>query len=630
MRMTSGELLSLIADLRAFGANPRHVEVRSEAEGPSRWLWETLSAFANTPGGGVLILGLEESGAIRPVGLSDPARARRELGALCEQMVPPVRALVELHELEGVTVLVAEIPETPLDQKPCYYSGAALTNGAFVREADGDRRLSEYEVQVMLASRGQPRDDREPIPGTGVEDFDPELLQSFFARVRVAHPAKSASSDEEILQGAGALVRHEGQWQASLAGLLALGREPQRFFPHLSIRFVSFPGTAIGDLGPKGERFLEEARIEGPIPLMISRALDVLRENMGRRGVIKGIGPETHWEYPIAAVREALVNALVHRDLSPVARGTSVQMQLFPDRLSIVNPGGLHGPVTLEGLVEVGVTTSRNATLARILEDTLVPADGLPVCENHGSGIAAVLGALRDAGMTPPHFRNGISTFGVTIPSDALFDWEALSWLAKVGADRFTDSQRAGLALVRSGMTLSGEVYRTYNNLDNGEAAKELRELVQAGVLHPQTSGRRTTYQLTYPAQEQTGRQVDVQVDQAASEVARAPLAKRILGLLRERGDLSRAELAETLTLPGTTTLYWLRNLRRVGLIEPTQPNVRSPTVRYRLTRRRHHIGLTDGQWRPIERAAQESRSGTEKGAQEGVPSARQPERHVS
>jgi DNA-binding transcriptional ArsR family regulator len=184
----------------------------------------------------------------------------------------------------------------------------------------------------------------------------------------------------------------------------------------------------------------------------------------------------------------------------------------------------------------------------------------------------------------------------VTFPTDALFDWETLSWLAKIGADRFTDSQRAALALVKNGLTLSSEVYRSYNNLESVEAGKELRELVQGGILRTQASGRRTTYQLTHTASDQAVRGFDMPVDQAASEVARAPLAKRILGLLRESGDLSRAQLAEALDLPGTTTLYWLRNLRRVGLIEPTQPNVRSPTVRYRLVRRRGHLGVTDGQ----------------------------------
>jgi ATP-dependent DNA helicase RecG len=594
--MTNGELLALISDLRAFQTDSRSVEVRPDAEGSSRRLWETLSAFANTPGGGVVILGVEASGSFRAVGLCDPGRALKEIAALCELMVPRIAAVVDLHEIEGATVLVAEIPETPLDKKPCYYSGAALTNGAFVREMDGDRRLSEYEVQVMLASRGQPVDDRQPVPGTGIADLERGLLASYLTRVRSAHPAKRESSDEEILLAAGALVAERGERCLSLAGLLALGQEPQRFFPELSIRFVSFPGTGVGQLGPRGERFLEEVRIEGPIPTMVSAAMDVLRRNMGRRGVIAGIGAAHHWEYPIPAVREALVNALVHRDLGSHARGSSVQMQLFPDRLSIVNPGGLHGSVSLEGLVEVGVGAARNATLVRILEDTIVPADGLPVCENRGSGIATMLGAVRDGGMTPPQLRNNISTFGVTFPSESLFDWNTLSWLARIGADRFTDSQRAGLALVRSGLTLSNEVYRSYNNLENGAAAKELRELVQCGILRLQTSGRRATYQLTHHAAQQTARTFDLPVDHAASEVARAPLAERILTLLRERGDLSRAQLAEALQLPGTTALYWLRNLRRVGLIEPTQRNVRSPTVRYRLThRRRGHLGSADG-----------------------------------
>ncbi len=74
---------------------------------------------------------------------------------------------------EGEQIVVAEIPELDLAQKPCFYKGAGMTKGSFVRVSDGDRRLSAYEVQVMLSSRGQPRDDEQALPGIGIEHLDP-------------------------------------------------------------------------------------------------------------------------------------------------------------------------------------------------------------------------------------------------------------------------------------------------------------------------------------------------------------------------------------------------------------------------------------------------------------------------
>ena len=93
----------------------------------------------------------------------------------------------------------------------------------------------------------------------------------------------------------------------------------------------------------------------------------MLQRNMKRRSIVRGLFREDLWEYPETAIREALVNALAHRDLSPAARGTPVQIQMFPDRLEIVNPGGLYGAVTVDQLGQEGISSARNQLLMRLL-----------------------------------------------------------------------------------------------------------------------------------------------------------------------------------------------------------------------------------------------------------------------
>lgn len=580
--MTTEELAGTISDLRAFATDSQHVEAKAAHVGFPRRLWETLSAFSNTPGGGILILGLDEAAGFRAVGVYNPRKSLQDLASLCDQMVPPIRARIDLHEFEGSTVLVAEVPEATLDAKPCYYSGAGLTNGAFVRVADGDRRLTEYEVQIMRASRGQPKDDLEPVEGTGVSDLDEELTRRYLSAVRTARPTLGQGSAEEILRRSGVVVTSGDEEQLSLAGLLALGREPQRFFPELSITFVSYPGTRIGEAGPLGERFLDEGRIEGAIPAMIAPAMAMLQRNMKRRAVVHGIGRESQWEYPITALREALVNALVHRDLSALARGTPVQIQLFPDRLTMINPGGLHGPVTLETLGDAGVSSSRNASLMRILEDTPRPREGGMVCENRGSGIGAMLIALREAGMSPPEFDDRIGTFSVTFPNHTLFDQATLAWLAEIGAGDLTDNQRVGLALLRNGQTLSNEVYRKFNHIDSRLATRELRELVNRRLIRPVSSGRWTTYQLLDSVAEQASLEIE-EPAQRDRLVPEHPIAQAIVALLAQEGRLSKSAIAEILDESPSTILYWLRKLRSAGVIEPTAENIRSPLNAYRL-----------------------------------------------
>jgi len=500
-------------------------------------------------------------------------------------MVPPVRPLIEPHEIEGQVVISAEIPEAALEDKPCFYSGAGLTNGAFTRVADGDRRLNQYEVQVMRASRGQPQEDREAVPGTTTEDLNPALRTAFLQRLRDQRPILRNRTDEELLKTAGVLVPHEGVWVLSLGGLFALGELPQQWFPELGLTFVAYPTPRLGESGPRGERFIDEARVDGPLPLMIEPALRAIQRNMRRRATIQGIGRASEWEYPITAIREALVNSLVHRDLHALARGTPVQVQLFPDRLTVINPGGLHGPVSIDRLGDAGVSSSRNATMMRILEETPVPESGHLMCENRGSGIGAMLASLREAGMGPPTFKDEIGTFSVTFPNHTLFDRPTLEWLAEIGADDLSDNQRVGLALLRNGQLLSNEIYRKFNNVDSRVATRDLRELVRRGLIRTVGGGRWTTYELPH-ASEGPAPQLPISVPdspQAPSSLSGG--MAQVVAILEDHGELGSVEIADLIEAPPSTVRYWIRKLRQMGRVEATTASLKDPNVRYRLRR---------------------------------------------
>lgn len=574
--MTTAELQALIRSLQDFRTDLLHVEAkRAEAELPKR-IWETLSAFSNTPGGGVLVLGLDEASGFPVTGVRNPKKMMQDLASECDRMEPAVRAPIELHQVEGATLVVAEIPEAELGQKPVYYRGAGLTNGAFIRVADGDRRLSQYEVQVMLASRGQPREDESPVPEASIEDLDPELVGGLLERLRRAERSTFRQrTDEGTLRTLKALVPHgEQRWVPSLGGLLALGTYPQQFFPELGVTFVVYPTPNLGEPGPRGERFLDQGRFDGPIPQILEPVLQALQRNMKRRAVVRGLFREDLWEYPETALREALVNAVVHRDLGALARGTPVQVRMFPNRLEIVNPGGLFGPVTVDRLGEEGISSSRNQVLMKLLEDTPVPGRNEVVCENRGSGIGAMLAALRQAGMSPPHFADRIATFQVTFPNHTLLDSETLRWLEAVDAVDLTDSQRMALALLRRGEEVTNASYRQISGLDSRVATRELGDLVQRGLVTQDGTGRWTSYRLasTSPV-ERPGR----------SRRRRADRRGEIVALLRQAGELSRAEVAERLGVSDPTAGKWLARLRAEWAIVLTTQSARDPNARYRL-----------------------------------------------
>jgi ATP-dependent DNA helicase RecG len=97
-------------------------------------------------------------------------------------MEPVIRPEIQSHRIDGHTLITAEVPELDKRMKPCYYRSAGYTNGAFVRVSDGNRKLSQYEVHMMLSGRGQPKDDETPVPKTTLDDLQPRLVKGLTSR----------------------------------------------------------------------------------------------------------------------------------------------------------------------------------------------------------------------------------------------------------------------------------------------------------------------------------------------------------------------------------------------------------------------------------------------------------------
>jgi ATP-dependent DNA helicase RecG len=285
-----------------------------------------------------------------------------------------------------------------------------------MRSHDGDRDLTSYEIQALIAARGQPRNDLQIVDGATVDDLDPDLVAALVERLRETRgPVFAKASDADVLRFVQVLDRDRAADHVTLAGLLALGRYPQQFFPQLDITFVAFPTTEPGVPMSDGTRFLDNASLDGPIPLAIIQALAIIRRNMTRRAVIRGAGRQDHWDYPEEALRELLGNALIHRDYHPLTHGTQVRVELYPDRLEITSPGGLYGDVPPSALLREAVSSSRNATLAKLLEDVVYPGTNQTVCENRGTGLLAVSAMTRQEGLAVPELNSQLTHFRVTL-----------------------------------------------------------------------------------------------------------------------------------------------------------------------------------------------------------------------
>jgi len=418
---TDEELKRIVAELRVAGTDSQEVEVKSSVGKLPASIIESVSAFANVSGGTV-VLGLSEKEGFEPPEGFDAHRMLDALAGVCaDKLTPPVRADIRIAAFEGASVLVADVPETAPSSKPCYITERGMYKGSFIRTGDGDRHLTQYEIDRLIEERTQPHYDIDVVEEASVADLDADLLAGVLARQRALHPRVFASlTDEDAMAGLRITdTGADGAPHPTLAGLLVLGRYPQGYFPRLTVTFACYPGEKKAGFG--GVKYTDSESMAGPIPTVLFDTVAAVRRNMRVGGVLDGVFRRDVPDYPEAAVREAVCNALMHRDYSPLGRGARVQVNMYSDRFEVLSPGGLYGAVTVDLLGEPGASSTRNQHLALLLETTPYAGGGY-VAENRGTGFQLIESELSAAGMEPPRAVDRPSLFTLTFSRNRSLD----------------------------------------------------------------------------------------------------------------------------------------------------------------------------------------------------------------
>ena len=235
--------------------------------------------------------------------------------------------------------------------------------------------------------------------------LDQNKISTYVTRMKEERPGFSKLSEEQVYE----MLAITRNGIPTLAAVLNFGIYPQGYFPQLAITAIVVPGKEIGDIGHLNERFINNKRIEGTLPEMLTEALAFCHRNMKMRTIIDPMTGERKdkTEYPIEAIREAVLNALIHRDYSHFTECTPIQINFFEDRLEIHSPGGLYGRMTVEDLGKARPDL-RNPALATMSEFLLKT-------ENRYSGIPTIRREMREAGLPTPVFLNRRNEFIVIL-----------------------------------------------------------------------------------------------------------------------------------------------------------------------------------------------------------------------
>ena len=403
--MQENDLKKLVSQIQANKCENQYIEIKAAHEGCPKRLYDTLSSFSNQDEGGIIVFGIDEKKEYKVVGVYDAQDIQKKVNEQCKEMEPYVRPLFTICTIDDKKVVSAEIPSVEVVHRPVFYKGVGRIKGSFVRVGDSDEPMSEYEVYSYEAYRKHIRDDARTVPEVPLESLNKVEVENYIQMCKKERKNLSFNvSDSEILELMG--VTHSGV--PTVAGVLSFSKYPQGFLPQFCITAVRVPGKEMGDLGTSDERFIDNARLTGTIPQMLEDAMSFVQKNSRHRTIVGKDGKRIDKdEYPSVAVREIVLNALVHRDYSIYSENVPIRIEMYDDRLQVINSGGLYGKTTLNNLGKIRPDT-RNAVLANILEI-------LKITENRYSGIPTIQKEMMDAGLSPAEFSVRHGEFFATL-----------------------------------------------------------------------------------------------------------------------------------------------------------------------------------------------------------------------
>lgn len=365
-------------------------------------IWKTISAFANRRGGGLIVFGVnEERYAVE--GCDELRLMQRKLVEYFnDKMSFILRPEYHILNYESKAILAVYVPECPKDYMPCYYKHVGLPFGAYIREANSNRRITDNEFRTYVATSKEFQfDSSEAINITRSDLSEPRILHLLTKREMDIKRGADSRLDDNLLQNLGIISNFGGEFKPTVGGYLLFAHAPPQDrnpYERYLIRCVRYAGNNAASV------IIDSADIKGTLDVQIDDSYRFVLKNIRKTAEIVGTKRIEKFEYPEAAIRELIANAVIHRDYKIIE--TYNQVRIFNDRIEILNPGSLPPGVTVENIKDAQF--SRNSMIAGRLKD-------LDYLEEYGRGIDIVLSKVEEWELPSPLFRNLVNSFEVIL-----------------------------------------------------------------------------------------------------------------------------------------------------------------------------------------------------------------------
>lgn len=395
-----------------YGSETAKVEFKDGRGGLQKRTSEAISAFSHKPGGGIIVFGVIDDKIhkrISFVNLNNIADLQESFSSMISEMSFTIRPDYFILNINDSQILAVYIPECPDQFKPCYYKPTGLPNGAFIRDGNTNKKMTEDEMRHLISLSKRLKIDRLIAEGTSLSDLDSEKIKVFLTES--AERTKRMSADNsptfEVLKNLGIADDFKNIKAPTVGGFLIFSKDnnPQAFpyFSRYVIRCVRYKGLSVSS------EIIDKIDIKGTLDYQIDEMEKFILRNIKKSAKIIKTKRFERYEYPEEALRELIANAVIHRDYQITE--TYTQVNIFEDRIEILNPGCLPPGITVENIKDSQF--SRNEVMAATLKD-------MGYMEEYGRGIDIVFDKMLEWGLPKPIFKNTANSFKVILPGEKL------------------------------------------------------------------------------------------------------------------------------------------------------------------------------------------------------------------
>ncbi|MBU4189611.1 MAG: helix-turn-helix domain-containing protein [Candidatus Thermoplasmatota archaeon] len=424
---------------------------------------ETVVGFANTTGG-VILIGVSDKGKVKgvQVGRDSLKDWANHISQITEPTIVPD---IKVRKMEGKDIVVINIQEFPV--KPVSMKGRC-----YKRVANSNRVMTAKEITDMYLYSIRSSWDAYPMKEAKIKDIDLKQVEMYMAQAKKTGRRKFTESPSQVLKKLNLIKNKNPTW----AALLLFGRTPQRFLTQARVHCGRFKGeTTIVD-----DNFIEKNLIT-----QVDEVMACIKKNISVRYEITGEPQRKEiWDYPLEALREAILNAVCHRDYM---HSSDILIKIYDEYISIWNPGGLPLGITIDDLYKADhPSILRNKLITQVFYD-------LGEVEQYGSGIWRMINACRKTGLPDPVFEETAGGFHVIFRKDIFTE----EYMRENGLN---ERQIKAVMYVKKEGKITNKVYQNICKTSERTTTRDLTEIVHKAVFRQiGTTGKGTCYILNLP-----------------------------------------------------------------------------------------------------------------------------------